>query len=296
MRAQQQDMPMVGFLHAGSLAPSVEQVQGFLQGLRESGLVEHQNVALEYRWAEGRYERLPELAAEMVKRSVQGLVAGGGPAANVATKAATTTTPIVFISGDDPVKRGLVASFNRPGGNITGSVFFNTALVGKRLAFLRDLIPAANVAAYLVNPSNPEAEQETRNAQEAGALGIEFHVLSARNADEIDAAFVKLGELRAQMLVMASDPFLFSRPEQMATLARPAPMPVVATAREYVTAGLLASYGNSIPEAYREAGVYAARILKGAQPGDLPVVQSTKFTMAINLKTANSLGITIPPD
>lgn len=292
----QQTTPVIGFLHAGSFGPSAEQVQGFLEGLRESGYVERQNVTIDYRWADGRYERLPELAISLVGRSVAILVAGGGPAAAHAAKGATTTIPIVFISGDDPVKRGLVASLNRPGGNITGSVFFNTALVGKRLALLHDLVPSAKTCAYLTNPNNPEeSEPETRDAQAAARLlGIELHVLLARNADEIDAAFAKMGEMRAQMLVIASDPFLFSRREQIATLARRAVLPVAATTREYVSAGLLASYGNSIPEAYRQAGLYAGRILKGAKPADLPVFQSTKFTMAINLQTAKSLGIVIP--
>jgi putative ABC transport system substrate-binding protein len=293
--AQQPSIPVVGYLHAGSLGPTVEQVDRFHRGLQESGYVQDQNVALEYRWAEGHYDRLAKLAADLVKRPVDVLIAGGGPAAIFAAKTATTTIPIVFVSGDDPVKRGLVASLNRPGGNLTGSVFFNTVLVAKRLALLHDLAPNASLAAYLVNPSNPESEDEMQDAQAAaGTLGIGLHVLQARNADEIDATFVKLGELHVQLLVIASDPFLFGRREQVAMLARRAGIPAVGTTREYVTAGVLASYGNSIPEAYHQAGIYAGRILKGAKPADLPVVQSTKFELAINLKTATALGIKVP--
>jgi len=287
--------PLIGFLHVGSPGPGAEQAAAFRQGLAESGSIVGQNVTIEYRWAEGRYDRLPNLAQELVQRRVDLLATGGGPAAALAAKAATTSIPIVFVSGADPVKFGLVASLNRPGGMITGAVFFQIALAAKRLQLLREFLPHA-VIALLTNPNNPESGPETTDAQAAArSLGLTLHVQAAKNEREIDAAFANVRAVGANAVVMGSDPYFFSCREQVAELARAQMLPVVGTTREYATAGCLASYGNSIPDAYRWMGVYAGRILKGVKPADLPVVQSTRFELVINRKVAKSLGLDIPP-
>jgi ABC-type uncharacterized transport system substrate-binding protein len=281
-RAQQPTMPVIGFLHAGSPAPSAEQVEAFRKGLAESGYVIGRNVTVEFRWAQGQYGRLPALASELVQHGVAVLAVGGGAGSRAC--------------GDDPVKYGLVASLNRPGGNITGAVFFNPALVAKRLELLRELVRSATAVAYLINPNNPESRSETIDAQAAArALGLNLHVQSARSEREIAAAFEDFREHGSTALVVGSDPFLFSRRHQVAALAHERALPVIGTSREYAVAGCLASYGNSIPEAFRWMGVYAGRILKGIKPADLPVVQSIRFELVINRKTAEALGLDIPP-
>jgi ABC-type uncharacterized transport system substrate-binding protein len=295
-RAQQLGIPVIGFMHAGSPGPSAEQVEGFRKGLAESGLIVDQNVAVEYRWAEGRYDRLSAFAADLVQRRVAVLAVGGGPAAVLAAKAATTTIPVVFVSGDDPVRYGLVASLNRPGGNITGAVFFNVALAGKRLDLLRELVPAAASVAFVVDPNNPETEHETRDLQAAvRALALRLDVLSPKDEGEFDTAFAKLAQQRTDGLLIASSPALFGWRNRLVALAARCSLPAIYPVREWVLAGGLASYGNSIPDAYRQSGVYAGRILKGTKPADLPVVQSARFELAINLKTAKTLGLTMPP-
>ncbi len=295
-RAQQPAMPVIGFMHAGSPGPSAEQVESFLKGLAESGLTVGQNVAVEYHWAEGCYDRLPAFAADLVKRRVAVLAVGGGPAAVLAAKAATTTIPVVFVSGDDPVKYGLVASLNRPGGNITGAVFFNVGLAGKRLELLRELVPTAALVAFIVDPKNPETEHETRDLQAAvRALALRLDVLSPKDQGEFDTAFAKLAQQKTEALLIASRPALFGWRDRLVALAAHHSLPTIYPVREWVQAGGLASYGNSIPDAYRQSGVYAGRILQGTQPADLPVVQSTRFELAINLKTAKTLGLTVPP-
>ena len=296
LSAQQEAMPVVGLLHAGSIAPSAAQTAAFRTGLGEAGFEVGHNVAIEYRWAEGQYDRLPALAADLLRSSLRVLATGGGPAAALAAKAATSTVPIIFVSGDDPVRNGLVASLARPGGNITGVVFFQTALAAKRLELLRELLPSAKIIAYLVNQSNPEAMPETKDVHAAArTLGLELHVLDAASERDIDTAFDKLASLGVSGLLMASDPYLFSRRDQIAAQAARHSMPVMATGREYVAAGNLVSYGTSIPDAFRQAGNYAGQILKGVSPAELPVVQPTKFELIINLKTAKALGVAVPP-
>jgi putative ABC transport system substrate-binding protein len=296
-RAQQAAMPVVGFLHPASpVEPHVAIRARFLAGLQETGYVAGQNVMIEYRWAEGRYDRLPQLAADLVRRHVAVLLVGGGPAAILAARSATSTIPIVFVTGDDPLRHGVMANLSRPGGNVTGVSFFTTAVVSKRVELLRDLLPNASSIAYLVNPANPEAEPETKDVSAAArALGFELHVLNASSEREIDAAFATLIQLRPGALLTGSDPFLFSRGSQIAALSIRHAVPAIFVSRENAVAGGLASYGTSIPDAYRQAGVYVGRILKGAKPADLPVVEPTKFELVLNLNTARVLGIGIPP-
>jgi putative ABC transport system substrate-binding protein len=290
-----QQMPVVGFMHAGSFGPSAAQVEQFREGLAETGAVDGRNVAIEYRWAEGRYDRLPALAAELIRRRVDVLLAGGGPAAMLAAKAATTTTPTVFVSGDDPVRHGVVASLARPGGNMTGAVFFCVGLVGKRLEALRELVPTAASFAYLNDPGNPEMEHETRDVVAAArALGRDLQVVSGRTDAEFEAVFAELAARRIGGLVVACGPQLFIRRAKLIALSAQYRIPAVYNVREYVADGGLLSYGNNIPDSYRQAGLYVGRILKGAKPADLPVVQSTKFDLAVNLKTAKALGLDVP--
>jgi putative ABC transport system substrate-binding protein len=295
VRAQQPAMPVIGFLHAGSPGPSAEQAEGFRRGLAETGFVVDQNVTIEYRWAEGRFDRLPVLAAELVGRRVDVLAAGGGPGSALSAKAATTTIPTVFVSGDDPVKYGLVASLNRPGGNLTGAVFFIVALAAKRLELLRELVPAATSFAYVMDPNNVEVATEARDLEAAAqVLGVELNVVSAGSDLDFDKAFATVVQQRSQALLIGAGPSLFGRRSQLLALAARHSLPTVFPSREWVLAGGLASYGNSIPEAYRQIGVYTGRILKGDKPADLPVVQSTRFELVINLKTAKALGLTVP--
>jgi putative tryptophan/tyrosine transport system substrate-binding protein len=271
-------------------------VSAFRQGLSEAGYVEGQNLAIEYSWAEGRYDRLPALAAELVDRKIDMIVTTGGTVSARAAKSATSTIPIVSVFGGDPVADGLVASFARPGGNLTGLSILVRELMPKRLELLAEMVPQAGAIALLVNPSNPNAERIIREVQEAArAKGVQLHVLKAGTEGEIDAAFASLVELHAGALVVAADPFFNSRREQLVALAARHAVPAIYEWREFVTAGGLISYGTSLSAVYRQVGIYTGRILKGAKPADLPVQQPTTFELVVNLNTAKELGITVPP-
>jgi putative tryptophan/tyrosine transport system substrate-binding protein len=293
-RAQQQTVPVVGFLHAAS--PGYQPFVGaFRQGLKESGYVEGRNVSIEYRFAENQNERLPALAADLVRRQVAVIAAGSTPAA-FAAKAATTTIPIIFEVGADPVRLGLVTNLRRPGGNLTGVTNLNTEVAPKRLELLHELVPTATAFALLVNPTNPvAAEDQSRNALTvAKSLGLELHVLHASSQNDFDAAFTKIIQLRAGGLAIGADPFFISGQERLAALAVHHAVPTVFESREFVVAGGLVSYGGSHSDSYRLTGVYAGRVLTGEKPGELPVQQSTKIEMFLNLKAAKALGITVP--
>jgi putative ABC transport system substrate-binding protein len=291
-------MPVIGFLDQrspDSVPP--DHLRALHRGLKEAGYVERENVAIEYRWAENQAERLPVLAAELVHRQVALIITTSGPPAALAAKAATTTIPIVFGVGQDPVRLGLVASLARPGGNLTGNSFFNTELTEKRVELLRELVPTATRVAVLVNPANiSNTEVTLRDAQAAArALGIEIQVLHASTSREIDAAFATFAHNRPDALIVGGDGFFTSRRVQLANLGSRYALPATFGAREIAEAGGLMSYGNSIAESWYQTGVYAGRILKGAKPGDLPVVQATKFELVINAQTARMLGLTVPP-
>ena len=294
-RGQQPTLPVVGFLNATSLDGYRPMVNAFRQGLQESGYVEGRNVAIEYRWAEGRIDRLPALAAELVDRRVSVIAATTLPAA-FAAKAATTTIPIVFETGGDPVQLGLVASLNRPGGNVTGVTQLNQEVAPKRLELLHELVPAARVVALLVNPADPASAEPVLRASQAAAhtLGLDLHVLNASTERDFDGVFANVIRLRAGGLVIGSDAFFTARREQLAALALHHAVPAVYQSREFAAAGGLMSYGGSLTDSYRLAGVYVARILKGEKPGELPVQQGTKVELFLNLKTAKALGITVP--
>ena len=295
IRAQQKAMPVIGYLGAGSPGPNAPLVAAFHQGLSETGWVEGQNLAIEFRWAEGRYDRLPALAADLVGRQVDVIAANDAPAARAA-KSAASTIPIVFAVGTDPVGDGLVASLARPGGNLTGVTFIMTELLPKRLELLSELVPQAEVIALLVNPNNANAEPQTRDAREASRVkGVPLLILKAGSESEIDAAFATLVQGQAGALVVGADGFFFSRRDQLVALASRHAVPAIYDVREYAASGGLISYGASLTAAYREAGIYAARILKGEKPADLPVQQPTTFELVVNLKTAKALGLTIPP-
>ena len=295
-RAQQKAMPVIGVLNTGWPGPSSAPFMGaFRQGLSEAGYVEGQNVAIEYRWAEGHYDRLPALAADLVGRKVDLIMAGSPPSARAA-KSATSTIPIVFRGGADPVGDGLVASLARPGGNLTGVSMLTDGLTAKRLELLSELVPRVGVVALLVNPNDATAERVIRDVQEAArAKGLQLHVLKASSESEIDTAFASLVQLYAGALVVGADPFLSSRREQLVALASRRAVPSIYAWREFAASGGLISYGASLTLAFRLVGHYAGKILKGAKPGDLPVEQATKFELVINLKTAKALGLTIPP-
>jgi putative tryptophan/tyrosine transport system substrate-binding protein len=293
-RAQQSAMPVIGYLHSASPEPYSSMMAAFRYGLAEAGYVDGQNVTIDYRWAEGQFDHLPALAAELLAHRPVVLVAGGGDVSAVAAKAATTTVPIVFTIGADPVKSGLVASLNRPSGNLTGVTFFTITLGPKRLEMLRELQPKAGKIAMLVNPKslNPDAKEVQEAAR---ALGQSVHVLDAASEGELDTAFRSLAQERDDALIVVSNPLFTSRREQIVTLANYQRIPAIYPLREYVASGGLVSYGASIKDAYRQSGVYAGRLLKGAKPADLPVMQPTKFELVINLKTAKALGIAVPP-
>jgi putative ABC transport system substrate-binding protein len=293
-RAQQAAMPVIGFLNTGSAWEGSATLDAFRIGLNETGLVERRNVLIEYRWAEGHYDRLPIMAADLVRRRVDVIAAMGTPAAPAAN-AATSSIPIVFRIGVDPVELGLVASLNRPGGNLTGVVSLNLELEPKRLELLHQLVPAADVVAALVNPSSPNAETQSRDLEAAArVLGLHLHVLHASTELDFPTAFASLAQLRAGGLMITGDPFFFVHREQLAALALGHAVPSIASFREYAAAGVLIGYGGSNSESYRLAGVYAGRILKGDKPADLPVQQATKVELIINLKTAKALGLTVP--
>jgi putative tryptophan/tyrosine transport system substrate-binding protein len=294
-QAQQPTMPAIGFLGSSSAAEWGPFVTAFQHGLKETGLAEGDNFTIEYRWADGQYDRLPALAVDLVHRQVAAILAAGSPAPALAAKAATATIPTVFVLGVDPVQFGLVASLNRPNGNITGVNFLVGHLAEKSLGLIHELIPNVAVGAMFVNPNNPNADSVTRDIRETAlSLGLQIHILSAGSAPEIDAAFMGLVEQRIGMLLCAADPFLLGRREQVVALAAHHAVPAIYSAREYAAAGGLMSYGTSISDAYRRAGVYTGKILKGVRPGDLPVEQSTRFEFVINLKTAKALGVQIP--
>jgi len=295
IRAQQKAMPVIGYLSGTSPGPYATYVAAFRQGLSETGHVDGQNVAIEYRWAEGHYDRLPTLAADLVGRKVDLIAASGGNASARAAKSATSTIPVVFTSGDYPVATGLVASLARPGGNLTGVSFLVVELTPKRLELLSELVPQANVIALLVNANNPNTERIIRAAQDASrAKRVQLPILKAGTESEIDAAFASLVQSQAGALVVASDAFLNSRREQLAALASRHGVPAIYEGRESAASGGLISYGTSITSVYRQLGVYAGKILKGAKPADLPVQQPTTFELVINLRTAKALGLTVP--
>jgi len=290
--AQQAGVPVIGFLNTDSPGPGV---RGFHQGLSEVGYVEGRNVAIEYRWGEGRYDRLPAMASDLVRRQVTMIAATGGIPSVTAAKAATSTIPIVFNSGVDPVRAGLVASFNRPGGNLTGVISLNVEVVPKRLQLLHDAVPAATAIALLVNPTNQNAETLSADlVAAASALRLQTHIVRASTDRDLDALSETLAQLRVGALLIAPDPFFTGRPAQLAALALRNRLPAINTTRDFAEAGGLISYGPSFPEIYRQVGIYAGRILKGEKPGDLPIQQVTRFDLIFNLKTAKALGLAVP--
>ena len=294
-RAQQRTTPVIGLLSARTAASGVPMAAAFRQGLSESGYVEGKNLRIEYRWAEGHYDRLHALANELVRRQVAVIAALSGTPAALAAKTATTTIPIVFGNGGDPVASGLVASLNRPPGNITGVTFYTVALAGKRFGLLRELLPTATVIGFFVNPNNPAEESERKDVEAAArSLGIRLQVLNIISEHDIDAAFMTLKEQRVGALVLGSDPLFFGLPHKLVELAARHAIPTIYIGREFPEAGGLMSYGSQQSEAYHQAGIYVARILQGVRPADLPVMQPTKFELVINLKTAKALGLTIP--
>jgi putative tryptophan/tyrosine transport system substrate-binding protein len=292
-RAQQPALPVVGLLSGIDLDD--RQLGAVRQGLSESGYVAGKNVAIEHRSAAGQYDRLPALAADLVRRQVAVILAIQGTGSALAAKGATATIPIAFSSGSDPVKSGLVASFNRPGGNVTGVSFLVNGLGAKRLELLRELVPSATTVGNLVNPTNPNSAGETRDVEAAArVLGLKLHVANASIERDIDAAFTSFVQQRVNALIVNADAFYLSRSDQIIALAARQALPAVYQTREFPAAGGLISYGTSITDAFRAAAVYAGKILKGAKPADLPVVQSTRFELVINLKTAKTLGLTVP--
>jgi putative ABC transport system substrate-binding protein len=296
VRAQQKTMPVIGFLSGQSPSSYAPLAAAFREGLREAGFVEGQNVTIEYRWAEGRSDRLPALAEDLVRRQVAVIAATGGAASGLAAKAATSTIPIVFNTGEDPVEAGLVSSLNRPGGNVTGISWFGTELAAKRLALLHELVPTATQMAFLVDLSNPDGTSQPPRAQQAAReLGLQLIVLDASTEAGIDAAFAALPAQGAGGLVVGSGPFFISRREQIIALAARRAVPCIYSGRDSPADGGLMSYGNSLPDAYRRNAIYVGRILKGDTPGDLPIDRSTMFEFVINLKTAKALGIAVPP-
>jgi len=294
-RAQQPAMPVIGFLNTQS-AKDTAQVAAFRQGLAETGYREGQNVAIQYRWAHGDYKQLPALATELVRRPVNVIATGGGEPTALAAKNATSTIPIVFSTGGDPVKSGLVASLNRPGGNATGVSQYADVLQEKRLGLLHELVPQANVIGVLMNPNFPPAEQQVRDAQAAARpLGLQIYVIRASTDVEIDAAFEAVAQQRISALTVTGDGFFGTRREKLAALAARYAVPAMYHFREYVAAGGLMSYGTILSDAYRTVGVYTGKVLRGAKPADLPVMRLDKFELVLNLKAAKALGLTFSP-
>jgi putative tryptophan/tyrosine transport system substrate-binding protein len=295
VRAQQPAMPVIGYLGAQSPAAFASRVRAFRQGLGETGYVEGRNVVIEFRWAEGQHDRLSALATELVRRQVAVIVAPGGAPAALAAKSATTTIPIVFEMGADPIAMGLVGSLNRPGGNLTGVSSLNVEVTPKRLEILQELIPTGSIVAVLINPTSPTADSQLRNLQAAArALGSQLHILHASTERDFEAVFATLSQLRPSGLVIASDTFFATHSEGLAALTIRHAMPAIHQSRDFTIAGGLMSYGGSFVESHRQAGVYTGRIIKGDKPADLPVQQVTKVELLINLKTAKSLGVTFP--
>jgi putative tryptophan/tyrosine transport system substrate-binding protein len=294
-RAQQAAMPVIGFLDPRSPDAMTERLRGFRQGLRDSGYVEGETVAIEYRWAENQMDLLPALAVDLVRRRVAVIVAGTTSSA-FAAETATTTVPIVFLSAEDPVRLGLVASLARPGGNATGINFLSAELTAKRLEILRELVPAAVRVAVIVNPAASDAETTLRDVEPAArAMGLQIRVLNASTSREIDTAFASFVRERPDAVFVSLDPFLNSRRVQLVNLASRHAVPATFSNRDFAEIGGLMSYGANIAHAFRQVGVYAGRVLKGAKPADLPVVQASKFELVINAQTARMLGITVPP-
>ena len=293
-RAQQTAVPVVGFLHSASPGPYASLLAAFHQGLGEVGYIEGKNVSIEYRWAQGHYDQLPALAADLVNRQVAVIAVGGGDPAALAAKAATATIPIVLYTGTDPVTLGLVASLNRPGGNVTGVSILSSILVAKQLELLRELVPSAVTISFLVNPNNPNTEERTREMQEAvRAVGQRLHVVTASVEAELEPAFATI-ERRAGALIVPADPFFANQRDHLIALADRYALPASYPFREDAVAGGLMSYGPIRADVFRLVGIYTGRILKGAKPADLPVQQSTKVELVINLKTAKTLGLTFP--
>jgi putative ABC transport system substrate-binding protein len=294
-RAQQAAVPVVGFLNSGSAAGREQLLAAFRQGLAETGYLDGRNLAIEYRWAEGRYERLPELAADLTRRRVAVIAATGGTVAPLAAKDATATIPIVCVFDGDPVAFGLVASINRPGGNVTGISLVASIIEAKQLELLHELVPKASAVAMLVNPSNPNAKTIARDLQAAArTLGLEPHVLDASREPDLEAVAAALDRVRPGALVVATDPFFLDHRERLVALTARHAVPTMFGRREFAVLGGLISYGTSLADTYRQIGVYAGRILKGAKPADLPVMQPTKFELVINLRTAKAFGLSVP--
>ena len=295
-RAQQPGLPVIGFVHGASPGYFAQMAPGFSQGLKEAGYIAGQNLAIEYRWADGHNDRLPVLAAELVARRVAIIVAAGGTRPALAAKAATSTIPIVFVSAADPIRTGLVASLNRPGGNVTGVSLIGSALEAKKLGLLHEVAPRVSTIAALIDPDYPDAKSQLDDVQAAaGRIGVQLVTLSANREGAIDAAFVTLVQRGADALIVGEDVLFAALKEQIVALAARHAIPAIYFQKEFVTAGGLISYGPHFADGYRQAGVYVGRILKGEKPGDLPVVQPTKFEMVINLKTAKALGLEVPP-
>jgi putative ABC transport system substrate-binding protein len=294
-RAQQPAVPVIGILASVSPAPYASYIAAVKEGLRQTGYVEGRNVAIEYRWAEGQYDRLPQQAIELVDRGIAVIVLVGGGPTTAAAKAATATIPIVFVTGEDPVKSGAVASLNRPGGNATGVSLLTVAMEAKRLQLLHELMPNAAVVAIIVNPNNPQADEQLQELQAAArTLGVQVEAFKAGSPSEIDAAFAKLVERRASALHIAADAFFNTRREQFVVLSARHALPAIFHFREFAAAGGLMSYGPSLTDAYRQEGIYAGRILKGEKPAEMPVQQAVKIELVINMQTARALGLTVP--
>jgi len=294
-RSQDSSVPMIGYLESASQGQFAHLVPAFRQGLNETGYIDGQNLTIEYRWANGQYERLPTLAAELVRDRAR-LIFTTALVSAQAAKAATAAIPIIFVSGPDPVQLGLVASLSQPGGKVTGVTLFTSTVAAKRLELLRELVPPTATFGFLVNPSNTRAESDIGDIEAAAReLGQQFIVVKAITDRDLEAAFATLAQHQIRALVVGGDPFFNSQAPQLVALAARYAIPTVYPLREFAAAGGLISYGSSISDAYRQAGIYAGRVLKGAKPADLPIIQPTKFEMAINLKAAKALGLTVPP-